>query len=60
MDIMSDENDSHTATRHAKYGQLPPVVRIEEMTTGQETEPARDPKGGRDTDTEFLTRYCGS
>lgn len=36
-----------------------PRVRPEEMVTTQETQPARDPRGGRDTDTEFMLRNAG-
>lgn len=36
-----------------------PRVRPEEMVTTQETEPARDPRGGRDTETEFMLRNGG-
>ncbi|MBD3782278.1 MAG: hypothetical protein IE926_04870 [Micrococcales bacterium] len=36
-----------------------PRVRPEDMVTTQEVEPARDPRGGRDTETEFMLRYAG-
>ncbi|MBM6400415.1 hypothetical protein [Phycicoccus sonneratiae] len=36
-----------------------PRVRPEEMSTAQEVEPARDPRGGRDTETEFMLRNGG-
>ena len=36
-----------------------PRVRPEEMVTSQPAEPAPDPYGGRDTETEFLLRHAG-
>ena len=36
-----------------------PRVRPEEMVTTQEVDPAPDPRGGRDTDTEFMLRNAG-
>lgn len=56
---MVDENDAYAEARRAKYGHLPPLVRIEDMITSQETEPARDPEGGRDTNRDFMIRYSG-
>ncbi len=29
------------------------------MTTTQDVDPAPDPRGGRDTETEFMLRYAG-
>ena len=36
-----------------------PRVRPEDMVTTQEVDPAPDPRGGRDTDTEFMLRNAG-
>ena len=38
---------------------LPERVRPEQMVTTQEVEPAPDPRGGRDTETEFMLRNAG-
>ena len=45
--------------RPGKYQQLPPPVRVEDTVTSHETDPARDPEGGRDTDREFMLRRAG-
>ena len=34
-------------------------VPLERLTTTHDTEPAPDPRGGRDTDTEFMLRNAG-
>ena len=36
-----------------------PRVRPEDMVTTQEVDPAPDPRGGRDTETEFMLRHAG-
>ncbi|WP_392542574.1 hypothetical protein [Oryzobacter telluris] len=36
-----------------------PRVRPEDMVTTQPVTPAQDPRGGRDTETEFLLRNAG-
>ena len=36
-----------------------PRVRPEDMVTTQEVDPPQDPRGGRDTDTEFMLRNAG-
>jgi hypothetical protein len=36
-----------------------PRVRAEDMVTTQEVDAAPDPRGGRDTDTEFMLRNAG-
>jgi hypothetical protein len=41
------------------FSRLPERVRPEEMVTTQEVEPAPDPRGGRDTETEFMLRNAG-
>ncbi|MCW2769775.1 MAG: hypothetical protein JWR27_1208 [Aeromicrobium sp.] len=40
-----------------RYSQLPTPVRLEDTITSQETVPAPDPDGGRDTQRDFLIRY---
>jgi hypothetical protein len=56
---MAHEKDDDVEARREKYGQLPPLVRIEETITSQDTELARDPEGGRNTDQDFLIRHAG-
>ena len=41
------------------FSHLPERVPPEEMVTTQEVEAAPDPRGGRDTETEFLLRNAG-
>ena len=36
-----------------------PRVRPEDMVTSQEVDPPPDPRGGRDTETEFMIRHAG-
>ena len=36
-----------------------PRVRPEDMVTTQDVDPAQDPRGGRDTDNEFMLRNAG-
>ena len=36
-----------------------PRVRPEDMVTTQEVDPPQDPRGGRDTDNEFMLRNAG-
>ncbi len=36
-----------------------PRVRPEDMVTTQEVDAAPDPRGGRDTETEFMLRNAG-
>jgi hypothetical protein len=43
-------------SRRKNFTLLPPPVRIEDTITSQETEPARDPVGGRATDRDFTIR----
>jgi hypothetical protein len=40
-----------------RFKHLPEPVDPKDMVTTQETEPAPDPRGGRDTETEFMLRY---
>ena len=41
------------------FTHLPEPVRLADTVTSQEVEPAPDPQGGRDTETEFLLRNAG-
>jgi hypothetical protein len=41
------------------FTHLPERVPPEEMVTTQEVEAAPDPRGGRDTETEFVLRNAG-
>jgi hypothetical protein len=41
------------------FTQLPEPVRIADTVTTQEVDPAPDPQGGRDTETEFVLRNAG-
>ena len=36
-----------------------PRVRPEDMVTTQDVDPPQDPRGGRDTDNEFMLRNAG-
>jgi len=56
---MTHEKDDATEARRDKYRHLPPPVRTDDTITSQETEPARDPEGGRDTDRDFTIRNAG-
>ena len=41
------------------FTHLPDRVRPEDMVTNQQVEPPEDPRGGRDTETEFMLRNAG-
>lgn len=41
------------------FSELPEPVRLADTVTSQEVDPAPDPQGGRDTETEFLLRNAG-
>jgi hypothetical protein len=56
---MTDEKDDTAEARRPKYGHLPPLVRIEDTGTSQETSAARDPENGRNTDQDFTIRHAG-
>jgi hypothetical protein len=55
---MTTEHDAEDPRE--KYKQLPPPVRVDDTVTSQETWPARDPEGGRNTDRDFEIRNAGS
>jgi hypothetical protein len=41
------------------YTHLPERIPPEQLRTAQDVDPGPDPRGGRDTETEFLLRYAG-
>ncbi|HEY7719672.1 MAG TPA: hypothetical protein VH915_12995 [Pedococcus sp.] len=41
------------------FTHLPERVRPEDLVTTQDVDPGPDPRGGRDTETEFLLRNAG-
>jgi hypothetical protein len=49
------------AAHHAlpDFSHLPERVRPEDLVTTQDVDPAPDPRGGRDTETEFMLRNAG-
>lgn len=49
------------AARHQlpDFSRLPERVRPEDTVTTQDVDPAPDPRGGRDTETEFMLRNAG-
>ena len=49
--------DPQTDTQRFKH--LPEPIRLEDMVESQDTDAARDPEGGRDTDRDFMIRYSG-
>lgn len=42
-----------------RYKRLPAPIKLEDTVESQETEPARDPDGGRNPDRDFMIRYSG-
>ena len=40
-----------------RFKRLPKRVNPRDFRTSQQTNPARDPEGGRDTDRDFIIRY---
>lgn len=49
---------SEPAQRQAgKFARLPEPVDPKDMTTSQPADAPRDPRGGRDTERDFLLRY---
>ena len=60
----------HARTDHQDHGSdvrrelpdfstLPERVKPEDLRTTQDVDPGPDPRGGRDTDTEFMLRNAG-
>jgi hypothetical protein len=61
---MSDHENERDAVDEPEAGSqrfkdLPKRVKLEDTVESQETDPARDPEGGRDTDRDFMIRYSG-
>lgn len=56
---MTDHSDGASEARRAKYGHLPPSIHLEDIITSQETQTAGDPRGGRDTEHDFIIRHAG-
>ena len=46
-------------TEARDFSQLPERIPPEQMKTVQDIDPGPDPRGGRDTETEFLLRNAG-
>lgn len=42
-----------------RFKRLPERVRLEDTVESKDTNVARDPEGGRDTDRDFMIRYSG-
>lgn len=56
---MTAESDPAAAQRLKRYGLLPTPIRAEDTFPGHETQPARDPEGGVDTDRDFTLWHAG-
>ncbi|WP_157551160.1 heme biosynthesis protein HemY [Nocardioides jensenii] len=52
---MADEPEMPTN----RFARLPEPLRLEDTVEVNDTEPPRDPEGGRNTDHDFLMRYPG-
>ena len=42
-----------------RFKRLPERIKLEDTVESQETEPARDPDGGREPERDFMIRYAG-
>ena len=42
-----------------RFKRLPERIKLEDTVESQQTDAARDPEGGRDTDRDFMIRYAG-
>ncbi len=42
-----------------RFKWLPERIKVEDTVESHETNPARDPEGGRDTNRDFFIRYIG-
>jgi len=49
-----------TERQSRRFTHLPDRVDPRDMITSHQTEPPRDPEGGRDTDRDFMLRYGGA
>jgi hypothetical protein len=58
-----EHSATHTAAEHAALEKRIhvdlPRVRPEDMVASQDVDPPQDPRGGRDTETEFMLRNAG-
>jgi hypothetical protein len=65
MTVRRERGHRRSAERRAPrrrlpdFSQLPERVRPEELVTTQDVDPGPDPRGGRDTETEFMLRNAG-
>ncbi|HEX8303523.1 MAG TPA: hypothetical protein VF612_01475 [Jatrophihabitans sp.] len=60
MDATEEEPDAiEPAADSQRFKRLPERVRVEDTTESKDTNVARDPEGGRDTDRDFMIRYSG-
>lgn len=61
---MSDDADERAAEGEPdggsdRFKHLPEPIKLEDTVESQETEPARDPKGGQNTERDFMIRWSG-
>ena len=61
---MGEDEEGRDATAEPASGsqrfkRLPERVRLEDTVETHDTNVARDPEGGRDTDRDFMIRYTG-
>ena len=56
----TDHSHSRDTTHELPdFSQLPERVKPEDLRSTQDVDPGPDPRGGRDTDTEFMLRNAG-
>ncbi len=57
----AEERDAiaESAPDSQRFKRLPERVKGEDMVEGKDTNVARDPEGGRDTDRDFMIRFTG-
>ena len=53
------DSEAVQRTRKQQFGVLPERIPLAEMIQSVDTEPAPDPRMGRDTETEFMLRNAG-
>ena len=61
---MGEDEEERDATAEPapdsqRFKRLPERVRLEDTVESKDTNVARDPEGGRDTDRDFMIRYTG-
>jgi hypothetical protein len=61
MDENEEDRDAiaEPASDSQRFKRLPERVKLEDTVESQDTNVARDPEGGRDTDRDFMIRYSG-